>query len=690
MNWPKYYKDNLLSFNEDAHIGIVTCWTKKEEIKEKLTPLNLNKVAVIGQLYSKEGISYIIRNLYLRPNVNTLIITGKDLSGSKEFFKNFLNKQENRELIHKEIPEEKIEEFIAWFSQNTYFIEEEQLNDTIDAINIEQDWTNQTIDFPEPEKRESNIYPSEEACFRLEDKKIADLWLKVLDRIIKFGKNKMSAYSEMQTELVNITTVISEEDPDDPYLPDFLYFSQQELTDYYPQLMTDHIFQGVEYTYGSRLRNHDGINQIEHIIKDLKENNYSRRAIAFTWNVAKDTGNPKSPCLNLVHALVNGEKLYLTCYMRSNDMYRAWPQNAFALRKVQKEISQAINIPMGKLIFVSNSAHIYERDYVEACDVVEKYKPKLECNQDPRGSFVIELKDEQIKVNHYSPDGIVLQTFAGKTATELQNQIFTFISDPLHALDLGQELYKAELALNNDLKYNQDNMLDLNPLLERKPGKLIVIDGTDGSGKSTQTKLLVERLKSQGYQVEMADFPQYGNKSASLVEEYLNGNFGTAEDVGAYRASIFYACDRYAAAPQIRKWLKKGKIVIANRYVSSSMGHQTGKIQDPQERERFLNWLENLEYEIFGIPKPDLNILLYVPPEIGQQLVDKKEEREYTEGKKRDIHEADLNHLNNAAQAFKEVAEKYNWLTINCAPENQLKSIEEISQILWQEIQDKL
>jgi len=217
-------------------------------------------------------------------------------------------------------------------------------------------------------------------------------------------------------------------------------------------------------------------------------------------------------------------------------------------------------------------------------------------------------------------------------------------------------------------------------------GIFIVIDGTDGSGKATQTNLLVERLKKEGYEVETADFPQYGQKSAALVEEYLNGKFGTAEEVGPYRASIFYAVDRYAASFKIQEWLKEGKIVVSNRYVSANMGHQAGKIKDLKERDKFLEWLDNLEYGLFGIPKPNINILLYMPPEMGQELVEKKGERDYIEGKKKDIHEADINHLINAAEAYKYVAEKYSWIVVDCAPDKKLKSREEIHGMIYEEI----
>ncbi|TKJ17258.1 thymidylate kinase [Candidatus Woesearchaeota archaeon B3_Woes] len=221
-------------------------------------------------------------------------------------------------------------------------------------------------------------------------------------------------------------------------------------------------------------------------------------------------------------------------------------------------------------------------------------------------------------------------------------------------------------------------------------GKLIVVDGTDGSGKATQTKLLVEKLKKENYDVEIIDFPRYGEKSAFLIEEYLNGKFGSAKETGPYVPSIFYACDRYVASMKIKEWLKQGKIVIANRYVASSMAHQGGKIEDKEERDTFLEWLEDLEFNIFKIPKPTANIILYVPPEIGQKLVDKKGHRDYVNGSKRDLHEEDLEHLKDATKTYRTLIEKYNWIVIECAPDNKLKTIEEIQKLLWDKAKDLL
>ncbi|MCX6778636.1 MAG: thymidylate kinase, partial [Candidatus Magasanikbacteria bacterium] len=195
----------------------------------------------------------------------------------------------------------------------------------------------------------------------------------------------------------------------------------------------------------------------------------------------------------------------------------------------------------------------------------------------------------------------------------------------------------------------------------------IMIDGIDGSGKSLQSEMLIERLKQENYPVEIISFPQYGKKSAGLVEEYLTGVYGTAEVVGPHRASIFYAIDRFAAA------LEEGKIVVANRYVASNMGHQGGKITNDEERQKFFEWNDHLEYNIFAIPRPDLNIILHVTPEISQELVKKKAEREYLAGGKTDIHETDINHLRNAGKTYLEIARSFpNFALIDCVENEQI------------------
>ena len=213
--------------------------------------------------------------------------------------------------------------------------------------------------------------------------------------------------------------------------------------------------------------------------------------------------------------------------------------------------------------------------------------------------------------------------------------------------------------------------------------KLIAIEWIDGSGKWTQVKLLVDYMRENLHKtVKMLDFPQYWQPSAVMLEKYLRWEFWTSEEVWPYIASIFFAQDRYAASFDLRKWLDEWKYVISNRYTTSSMWHQAGKIKDLAEREKFLKWLENLEYWMFRIPRPDAVVYIDMPPEIAQENVKKKAKREYLNGEEMDIHEADIDHLRNAGDGYRYVAEKSNWLIFDPAPNWVLRSIEENQQAL--------
>jgi dTMP kinase len=222
----------------------------------------------------------------------------------------------------------------------------------------------------------------------------------------------------------------------------------------------------------------------------------------------------------------------------------------------------------------------------------------------------------------------------------------------------------------------------------------IVIEGTDGSGKATQAKLLKERLDKENQPTELIDFPRYGTPSAYFVEKYLHGGFGTAEEVGPYAGSLFYALDRYDFAKTIREHLANGRHVLCDRFTSANMGHQAGKIplskiaaSGKTERDEYLEWLDNLEFGLLKIPRPDKVIFLFVDPEVNQKMIAAKPDRDYLKGKRADIHEADLEHLKNASEAFLYVAKKYNWIVINCAPEGEMLSREEIHEMVWKAVQ---
>ncbi len=215
-----------------------------------------------------------------------------------------------------------------------------------------------------------------------------------------------------------------------------------------------------------------------------------------------------------------------------------------------------------------------------------------------------------------------------------------------------------------------------------KQGALFVIDGSDGSGKATQTKRLVERLQAEGLDVETVSFPRYGKKSCGLVEEYLSGKYGNAGDISAHAGSLFYALDRFDASFEIRSWMEAGKVVIADRYVAANMGHQGSKITDPEERLAYLLWNDHLEHEILGIPRPTVNIILSVTPEIAQRLALANADGKIKIAK--DIHESNTDHLRAAYETYKDIAARFpNFVHIDCTHEGTLRSVEEIHGEVW-------
>src|SRR3989344_9179485 len=182
-------------------------------------------------------------------------------------------------------------------------------------------------------------------------------------------------------------------------------------------------------------------------------------------------------------------------------------------------------------------------------------------------------------------------------------------------------------------------------------GKLIVIDGIDGSGKATQVKLLAEKLKQLKIPVKTIDFPHYDdNFFGKLIGEYLSGAYGDFIQTDPRVASVLYAADRFESSQQIKNWLAQGFVVIADRYVSANQIHQGGKIADNKKRQDFLRWLDQMEYEIFKIPRPDLVIYLDVPLAVSQAWLEQKaavRRKKYLKGR-RDVAEDNLLHLKNS------------------------------------------
>jgi dTMP kinase len=222
-------------------------------------------------------------------------------------------------------------------------------------------------------------------------------------------------------------------------------------------------------------------------------------------------------------------------------------------------------------------------------------------------------------------------------------------------------------------------------------GKLFVIDGTDGSGKQTQFDLLKEHLTKDGIDYKTVSFPNYDSPSSSLVKMYLSGEFGEhANDVSPYIASTFYAADRYATyMKDLKEYYENGGIILADRYTTANMVHQTGKIKDEKEREKYLNWLFDLEFNIYGLPVPTEVFFLNMPPEKVKELI-KNRENKFTHSEKKDIHERDEQHLQDAYSAACSLVDKYGWNEIKCVINNEIRTREDIHQEIYKLVQKEI
>ena len=218
-------------------------------------------------------------------------------------------------------------------------------------------------------------------------------------------------------------------------------------------------------------------------------------------------------------------------------------------------------------------------------------------------------------------------------------------------------------------------------------GKLFVIDGTDGSGKQTQFDKLKERLSKDGVEYKTVSFPNYDSPSSSLVKMYLSGEFGTnAQEISPYIASTFYAADRYATFQTgYKKYYEDGGIILADRYTTANMVHQAGKIKDKEERDKFLKWLWDFEFKLYGLPIPTEVFFLNMPTEKALELM-KDRKNKFDENAKKDIHESNETHMRDAYKAACDVAKDYNWFEIKCMKDNKLRTIDDIHEEIYNEV----
>jgi|SRR3989344_1247905 len=483
-------------------IGFCTAWNEPELVLKRLENERA-VIAILGTLYSRQGVNIILRNLALNPTICHLVLWANGPLSNTEFgqvgwkilkllWENGLDDSGviggTTFKIDDQIDQAVIEKVRTNVELHDLSSDDlETVKAKLVKLKVEQSAYMESVDFPEAKLDESATFPSEEVGWLVRGNSIVESWQKAIERIMRYGTIKGTQYGYKQRELIGLTWVSKETDPSSPNLAlardwptelaEVTGATAKSISQYHEVFLSPVPPEGVSYTYGNRLRRYPHSNttfdQIQEVlIKQLKSSIDSRRAVATTMIPSIDKDSKEPPCITQIQVLQSNGRIHLLATVRSHDMFKAAIPNAFGLRTIQQEIVSALDgLQAGFLQITSQSAHIYEQDWENAsklvkCAVWERppatvFNPLDEA--DPRGNLLIRLENNQIVVNLQGPQGEELFKLEGATAKEVGRKLgqLDLLSNSGHYLDIGSELAKAEIALKNYLDYIQDRPLSL-------------------------------------------------------------------------------------------------------------------------------------------------------------------------------------------------------------------------------------
>lgn len=426
------------------------------------------KVISIGQLYTKNGINFILANLFLNPQITHLILledsfVDNSMSDSVLEFLNFIQTGEVNFQEKFNFTEPLLAEFCDYFKEHISVVKRESLCDEIRRVSILDSWRDVPLEIEAKQVERSSRLGSEKIGFMVRANTVKEAWKRSLKLIGTYGNQKLSDYDEEQLELMNLSIIIREEDLDHPSMIGEIGMTLGEIMAYEDSLLSADKPDGVQYTYGNRFRDYEEVDQLEYLVRTLQEKEYSRRAVAVLWNPVIETHEDEGPCMNLYQAIVQDNRLYMIAYIRANDVYNGFPRNIYGVLKIQDELCKRLQLEKGYVNTIAGSAHVYERNFGDLKSYIEGNISF--CEEDERGYFFIENKDNSIDVSFYNKEGVLQRNYQGQSATELRDKCCFHVSNMDHAFYLGQELTKAEIALEEELPYVQDKKLVLRKTL---------------------------------------------------------------------------------------------------------------------------------------------------------------------------------------------------------------------------------
>lgn len=482
MQYKPLYSAESLIYGKLSHIAVVTGWTPLEQV---LTETSL-EFAVAGNLYSANiGIDYLIRNLLANPQITHIVglsATPQDISSEtsamtalKDFFDRGVTPSiKSGKPIWQIVTPIKF----AYLRGDLAIADLDKLRESVSFTPcghsselrgaIAKLMGEQITSVREAKiyivREETNTakYGQEYVGAKIEGETVAEVWVKVLQRIVTTGKEYPTRFGSTMHEVENILTVVTN---DDESFPSFLPTDKEAIATYIKSILTPTLptpFKKPHYTYGDRIRSYFGFDQLETVIALLKNKPDARNAVIDLWDVHHDPISSEPPCLNHLWFRLRDKRLDLTAVFRSNDMFNAWVTNVYGLFGLIDYIAPQLDCGRGSLSVLSQSAHIYNNCLESAQDIINteyrKYALRaLKRYDDPIGNFVIKVSNSnEIYVTHISPDGLHINTYKGKNPEQLGRDIIFNVPSirPDHALYLGEELQKAAHRLS---LYQQDS-----------------------------------------------------------------------------------------------------------------------------------------------------------------------------------------------------------------------------------------
>jgi len=451
-DWPIYYRDQLELGDPNACVAVCTLWTPRKRIAATLDP---SVYSVVGNLYSRDGVNAILRNVLANPVIRYIVLCGKPITDSGAALKALLGSGVDSDwrVIGNgaQIDREISEKAVARFRKNVEVVDLEgltsrsEIQETIGALEKRPPFGAPET-FPETE-RATDRYPAENAGYVVRGNTLAETWVRLLFHIMNFGRVTETDYGIRQQELLGVLAVVEGGPGGDPGIPEWMPVKASEVEDYAVGFVTAREPTDIGYSYGHRLIAHWNVDQIESIASELRRSKVSRRAVASLWDPRIDAESEDPPCIDVIQATVRDGRIVLSAYIRSNDIYRAWVQNACALRRLQSALADNLGADVGELMTLSQSAHVYEDCWSDAQRVLAERQHGVvvprRFEQDPRGSFAIRVDGGTIFVDHFSPAGDRLRTLSSGSARQLEALLAPFVSLPEHALYLGRELERA-------------------------------------------------------------------------------------------------------------------------------------------------------------------------------------------------------------------------------------------------------